>query len=338
MPFHRPLLALATASAVLALCFSTAGAEEANCPGKNLLDEMKARDAAAFTRVRAAADAMPNGRNTLWKIEHDDFPDRPASYLYGTLHVTDTRTHHLTAATEEALSVSRRIAFEVEDMSAERTTEALSVMTSALAPGAAAKFEQQLGKPDVERIAVALKGSQLPKEILPRIKPWVALVVASTSACEYQRLKVGKLTQDGEIARVAENRGVGSFGLESAEMLLGAYADLSDADQMAFLKARLAAFDHLDDRTETFVQLYLARDIGALWPLQLELDKSAGASALEAYRQSMLDDRNIRMRDRMIMHLNYGGVFMAVGAMHLAGEKGLVALLKDAGHKLTPVE
>jgi uncharacterized protein len=44
------------------------------------------------------------------------------------------------------------------------------------------------------------------------------------------------------------------------------------------------------------------------------------------------------MRDRMAMHLAYGGVFVAVAAIHLPGEKGLVELLKDAGFKLTAVE
>jgi uncharacterized protein len=190
----------------------------------------------------------------------------------------------------------------------------------------------------VERIAVALKGSQLPKEIFPKLKPWVALVVASTSDCEYRRLKGGRLTQDGEMARRAENSGVGSFGLESAEMQLAAYAGLSDEDQLALLKTRLAGYDRLDDRTETMVALYQAHDVGMLWPLQKELDKTAGAAALESYRQNVLDDRNTRMRDRMLMHLTYGGVFVAVGAIHLPGERGLVALLKDAGYKLTAVE
>ena len=61
-------------------------------------------------------------------------------------------------------------------------------------------------------------------------------------------------------------------------------------------------------------------------------------AALDALRQSMLEERNIRMRDRTLMHLTYGGVFIAVGAMHLPGDTGLVELFKDAGYTMTAVE
>jgi uncharacterized protein len=340
MSLRRSMLSLLCASNALALTLASADAQQTGCPGKHIITEMKNRDATAYARLRKEADANPNGKNLLWKIENTEFPDRPPSYLFGTLSATDERLHTLSPATEEAFSVSRRIAFETEDMSADRTNEAIGVMQNALAPAAtpAPKLEQLIGKPEAARASVMLAKSTFPKDWLPRLRPWVTLALATTSECEQQRIKTGKLTQGGEIARLAENRGVGSFGLESAEMQLGALAALADADQLALLKSRLAAYDQNDDRTETFVQLYLARDIGAMWPLEKELNKSAGAEALEAYRVSYFDERNIRMRDRTLMHLAYGGVFIAVGAMHLPGEKGLVALLKDAGYTVTAVE
>ncbi len=324
----------------LALASTASRAEDQGCPGKNILDTLKTKDAVAHARIEKAASTAANGTKVLWKIEHTDFPDRPASYLFGTLSVTDPRLQTLTPATEEALSVSRRVAFEVEDMTDDRTTEAIGVMSKALAPGAWAKADKALAKPELTRANVMLARSALPKEWLPRVQPWVAMLIASTSDCEAARMKAGKLPQDREIARMAENRGVGSFGLESAEARLGGLADLSDADQLALLKARLTAYDRLDDQNETFVQLYLARNIGALLPLQQELDRSGGVSeaTLEAFRVNAIDERNIRMRDRLAMHLTYGGVFVAVAAVHMPGEKGLVELLKDAGFTLTAVE
>ncbi len=344
MHFQRPRLTLSLSITALVLTLSGAHsgavAQDLGCPGKNVLEAMKTSDPAAFARIRKAADAAPNGKAKLWKIEHADFANKPASYLFGTLGVTDPRVQALSPATEAALSVSRRMAFEVEDLTAERTTEAIGVMTNALAPGASAKLDQVLAKPEATRANLVLARSPLPKEWHPRAKAWVAMMVASKSDCENIRVRQGKLTQDGELARIAEDRGVGSFGLESAEARLGALAELPDADQVALLKARLAVYDKLDDRTEAFVELYRTRDIGALWPLQMELDKAHGVSAatLDAYRQSVIDERNIRMRDRMAMHLSYGGVFIAVNAMHLPGESGLVELLKDAGFTLTAVE
>jgi uncharacterized protein len=337
---HAPKICLPLAVAACLLASTAANAAEPGCAGKNMLEAWKATNPQAVARVDAAATKSPNGKTVLWKIEHADFEDRPPSYLYGTLAVTDPRLQTLTAATEDAFSTSRRVALEVEDLNADRTTEAIGIMSNSMAPGAWAKTDKLLAKPEQTRANVILARSPLPKDWLPKVKPWVAILAAARSDCELSRVKSGKLTHDRSIAEIAENRGVGAFGLESAEASLGGYAELSDEDQLALLKARLGAYDRLDDHNATMVDLYMARNIGALLPLQQEIDKAGGVSAttLEALRQSTIEDRNIRMRDRMAMHLAYGGVFVAVAAIHLPGEKGLVELLKDAGFKLTAVE
>ena len=54
----------------------------------------------------------------------------------------------------------------------------------------------------------------------------------------------------------------------------------------------------------------------------------------------MLDgicDRNHVMAERAAPILTKGNVFIAVGALHLPGEEGVVALLQKQGFKITPV-
>jgi uncharacterized protein YbaP (TraB family) len=52
----------------------------------------------------------------------------------------------------------------------------------------------------------------------------------------------------------------------------------------------------------------------------------------------MVDRRNRKMRTRALPLLSKGKIFIAVGALHLIGEDGLVALLQNAGYTLEPVE
>ena len=52
----------------------------------------------------------------------------------------------------------------------------------------------------------------------------------------------------------------------------------------------------------------------------------------------LIHDRNLRMRDRLLPLLTEGGSFIAVGAMHLIGEDGLVELLRAAGYTVTRID
>ena len=340
MTLRRTLRSLPFAALALALTAGIAVADKSGCEGHNVLDEIKATATATFARIRTAADQEKNNGHVLWKIENEEFPDRPPSYLFGTLRISDERLKNFGPAVETALSVSQRIATGGEDMSPGRLLEALSVMQEAMVEGKTARLETLLAKPEAERASVVLARTEMAKDMQPRVKPWVVLALNTQSKCEQERLRQGKLTQDGELERIAENRGVGSFGLETAEMQLGALAAIPDDAQVALLKANLAGYDHLDDQTEALIQLYLARDVGAMWPLQMELAKlyGADAKALAAYRDTVVDVPNVRMRDRLMMHLTQGGVFVAVGALHLSGDKGLIELLRAEAYKVTAVE
>lgn len=51
--------------------------------------------------------------------------------------------------------------------------------------------------------------------------------------------------------------------------------------------------------------------------------------------KGFITDRNIRMAGRAAPLLGEGNAFIAVGAMHLIGEKGLVELFRKQGYVMT---
>ena len=53
--------------------------------------------------------------------------------------------------------------------------------------------------------------------------------------------------------------------------------------------------------------------------------------------QALNADRNSRMVERMRPMLDKGGAFIAIGALHLAGEEGVLALLEKQGYRLQSV-
>lgn len=339
---HRAASAVVLASSLWfgLLIGPLAAAPSSTCGGKNILDEIQASDAPAYHAIRRTADAIENGKGVLWKIEHQDNPDRPASYLFGTIHVTDDRVIAMPPGVTNAMNSTRRIALEVEDVSPARMLEALGSFGGKVLLPEGQSLEALLSPADAKKLSVMLKATGVPADVAMKLQPWLAYLMMSYSDCERSRIIGGSLPLDGEIARLGEERGVGVIGLETVETQFLALTRIPEADQLAILKSGLVLRDRVTDLTETMIQLYLKRDLGAMWPVQSALGKASGVLqvSLDAFEQSLLVNRNFKMRDRAVAHLAFGGVFVAIGAAHLPGKTGLVTLLRDAGYTVTLVE
>jgi uncharacterized protein YbaP (TraB family) len=150
----------------------------------------------------------------------------------------------------------------------------------------------------------------------------------------------GLLPLDANLAKDAEKRGIKAEGLETLESQFQALASVPEPDQVEMLRVGVRFYDRIDDLLETMVQLYLQRQLGAIWPLQLALAEKVGVSAraFDSAEKSLLAARNLAMRDKALGYLEDGNAFIAVGGLHLPGKQGLVTLLREAGYTVTPVE
>lgn len=55
-------------------------------------------------------------------------------------------------------------------------------------------------------------------------------------------------------------------------------------------------------------------------------------------KEALLDNRNVKWANFLLEHMKTESYFVAVGAGHLSGEKGLIKLLTQAGYTLTPIK
>ena len=62
------------------------------------------------------------------------------------------------------------------------------------------------------------------------------------------------------------------------------------------------------------------------------------ASAYASFRTTVIDERNRKMHDAALTHVEKGGAFIAVGALHLPGKTGLIELFRRSGYTATPIE
>ena len=193
---------------------------------------------------------------------------------------------------------------------------------------------------DLEIARAALQALGVPREMAAAFRPWLVTLSLAMAPCERRRHAAGLAPLDARIAEAGRRRGTPVIGLETIEDQLRALAGVPETDQLHILRASLKHYDRATDLMETMVQRYLARDLGAMWPFQIELAKQAGLSAegFKTFEHQLVAVRNGRMRDAALPLLREGGVFIGVGALHLPGRLGLVEMLREAGFTLTAIE
>ena len=126
-------------------------------------------------------------------------------------------------------------------------------------------------------------------------------------------------------------------GLETLEQQLSFLENMPLAQQIELLDHALDEFDRVDLAHRQMVDTYLDGDL-----LELSRETAQQMAVLDPgtrdyFMREGIDERNRRMFDAVTAHLARGRVFVAVGALHLPGEQGLIALLRSAGYELEPL-
>jgi uncharacterized protein YbaP (TraB family) len=307
------------------------------CGGNNLIEKYEKDDPAGFARLRATADAVPNGKAIFWKIEKDG---QPASWLLGTMHVTDPRVLAMPDAARTAFADAATIVVESDEITDEKKAAAAIMTRPDLTMFTDGKsITDFLDKDDAQKLAQGLKSRGFSLAAVGRMKPWMIASFVALPACEIARKTAGAAFLDQQLARDALSEGKTLKGLETLIEQISALDSLPIEPQVQGLVQTLELGDTLKDVIETMSQLYLAGDTGMIMPMMRAAapETDADAKAYADFEQRIIIDRNHTMATRAAPILASGNVFMAVGALHLPGAEGVVELLRKQGFTVTAV-
>ena len=124
-------------------------------------------------------------------------------------------------------------------------------------------------------------------------------------------------------------------GLEKVEEQLSIFNDMTKDEQIQALKDVLDNYAKNIEMQTRMQASYMAKDLKALNALVPEsLAMSSDKKEAEKLMKLLVDDRNIRMADRMDKYLAEGSAYVAIGALHLPGNIGVLKLLEDKGYKI----
>jgi uncharacterized protein len=274
----------------------------------------------------AAAPAQKFSRGLLWRVSK---PGIAPSYVFGTIHVADPRVLDLPQPVTRALSRSRHYYMESHLGVRER---ARFFEAAQFEDGR--RLEPLIGSDAFARVAAYLRPRGVTDDVIARLKPWAALANLTVTPEDY-----AKVTLDQKLQALAEERGMRPLALEGIEEQIAVFDGIPLDTQIDLLKHALDHRDDLAAMIEPTLQAWMQRDLAGIHALSERIDARYPEMA-EHYRilfRRVVENRSIVMAHRLFMPLRDGSAFVAVGANHLYGGRGMLALIARQGYRVERV-
>jgi uncharacterized protein YbaP (TraB family) len=277
---------------------------------------------AATALPAAASEGERFGRGVLWRVSKKGLAP---SHVYGTIHVADPRVGELPAVVRERFDAARSLMLEFvpDPYSRERFLEAAMFLDRQT-------LEEKIGAEDFERALEVLAPIGLAREVVNKLKPWGVLLNLRNSRRPEQGTPL-----DSQLLELARARRLPLAQIEGVEEQIFTFDEFPMESQVALLKHSLAHRDELAEIAERTLVAYLERDLAAIWRLREQF--AARHPQIAAHQAVMTKrvvyDRSVVMAFRMQRELRRGAAFVALGALHLYGAKGVLGLLEHDGYR-----
>jgi uncharacterized protein YbaP (TraB family) len=283
-----------------------------------------------LTSCRPAAAETPYSDARFWRIERDG---AAPSFILGTMHVTDPEVTALSPEIKRAFDGSQALAVE---LTMDAATQA--VLQGAMRSEDKHWMETRLNDRERNLLADAAGRYQMPLANLSILEPWAVAMMFSAPPQELLRQSQGLQPLDMQLMDRAEATGKRMIALEQVEEQLSALTGYSEREQIALLVQTLESVSRIDENYARMKGAYLSGDLADLDALADESLQGLEPALKGRVLQRLIADRNRKMAERLDPLLAQGGLFVAVGALHLPGEGGVLNLLAQRGYRITAVE
>lgn len=281
----------------------------------------------------------------LWEISGNELAG--PSYLFGTIHMIPTEDYFLSEATQLYFDKSTRIAFEI-DTEEMMNPAAMMGLLGQMYMANDTTLSDLLTDEEYQLVSKHFEAIGLPMVFMSKIKPMFLTVLAGE---DMQDMKAGEggggfgiLGGEGmksyelELTERAKAGGKPIVGLETAEFQMSLFDSIPYAAQAQMLVETIRSTatetaEEGDSSLDKMIELYTTQDIVGMQSMMS--DDPAG---IGGYEELLLLSRNRNWIPVMEELMAKETVFFAVGAGHLGGEEGVIALLRKAGYTMRPVE
>jgi len=259
----------------------------------------------------------------FWLVSDDDGRE---NWLLGTVHSEDPRLLDFRPELIDALRQSQRLALELVPDSAmlERLNQAMHFDR----PGLPEVLDDKLYQ-DV--VALMERQYGMGEPAVARMRPWAVAMTLSLPPPETG------LFMDLALSFRALGMGKEVVALETLDEQLAFLTGLSESAQISMIRQAVADFDRIPELFDELITTYLSSDLAALERVSFEQLDELDPEVRQHFIEVGLVERNRVMLERSMPYLEQGGLIIAVGALHLPGEHGLIELLRSEGFRVEGV-
>lgn len=283
---------------------------------------------AAWAQPATSGYAPTAAENSLlWEISGNGLTQ--PSYLFGTIHIIAAEDFVLTDSTLAAFKRCKEVAFEIDMDEMDNLAALLPLLMKAFMRNGTT-LRDLLSTEDYHLVKSRFSEMGLPIFMLERVKPMFLSSLMTGQGSDSSEMANTK-SYEIELLQLARDAEKPVHGLETAAYQMSMFDSIPYKAQAEMLVETLKAGPSENDEMDQLVALYKAQDLVELQKM-MESDSGIGE-----YQHLLLDQRNANWIPVMSRMMKESPVFFAVGAGHLGGEQGVIALLRRQGYQLRAV-
>ncbi len=265
----------------------------------------------------------------LWKVSFEGQAD---SYLFGTYHLLPGSFAEQINGTKKALRKSKAVVTELQT----NAETAAGIMNFMLLESGT--LDSLLGKEKFDTLSDAIEiRLGMSAQMFNKMKP-MGVYIMLASANEIKEMRKagvkGEEPMDMWFQTEAIKNKKNTLALETAQEQADLLFNASPLQQQAEMLMQYLRLNQDETQLENdkILNCYKAQNLDCL----MDYMNKSEMSAIE--KDLMLRDRNVRWIPHLKEFMKTQSCFVAVGALHLAGDSGLIELLRAEGYKVSAVK
>lgn len=270
-----------------------------------------------------AATAAAATNSLLWEVSGKGLST--PSYVFGTIHMICPTDLQMAESVKQAVTKSKQVVLELDmdDPNMAQQAQAGMLMSDGQT------LQTLLSPADYTRLGAYLQAKAgLPIDKVGAVKPFLlgSLLLPAVLGCT-------PASYESAFVKMAQEQKKEVLGLETMQDQLGIFDKIPYAEQTKMLTDMVSKEAEMKQEMQTLLNLYKTQQVEALH----DMSKNS-LFGFTKYNDLLLDNRNQRWIAGIEKMAASQPTFFAVGAAHLGGPKGVLALLRQQGYQVRPVQ